>query len=129
MRFLHPSEPGLGYALRQPGASRFDGVCVCRCFGIGESQSTSSTSAATNAASDNADIVQGGAVTRAGDFSDVQSGGVRNEDEGTVIALTEGSKITTGVDVAGASISGGVNVTTADPQVLRDAFAAVAALN
>jgi len=87
----------------------------CYCF----SSSKSSTSAATNAASDNADIVEGGAATRIGDFSK----------DNTVLNLTEGSKLTTGVDVAGASIGGDVTVTTADPELVGKALEEVTRLS
>jgi hypothetical protein len=87
----------------------------CYCF----SSSRSSTSAATEAASDNADIVGTGAATRVGDFSD----------SNTVLNLTEGAKLTTGVDVAGANIGGNVNVTTADPELVGKALDEVTRLS
>jgi len=125
MRYQHPSERGFGSdTIGGDTRRRFSEGQRCYCF----SSSESSTSAATNAASDNADIVQGGAVTKAGDFSDVQSGGVRNESTGSVIALENGARLNTGVDLASAQVGHDVNVTTSDPQLVGQALAEVSRL-
>jgi hypothetical protein len=101
------------------------GTRINYCF----SSSESSTSAATNAASDNADIVQGGAVTKAGDFSDVQSGNSnRNEGDGTILSLEGGSKLNLGNDFSGANVHD-VNIETADPELVAKALEEVTRLS
>jgi len=112
--YTHPSEPDY------IGARHHGWLSWTRCYcNFGPKQdTTSTTSPTTTTATDEAVLTQGGGdVTKAGDFSDVTS---------TSLNIGAGAKLG-GVDVSGANLSGGLTVTTADPQVVRDALAAVAA--
>src|SRR6185369_7738198 len=113
--YTHPSEPD--YIGARHHGWRSWTRCYCN-FGP-KQDTTSTTSPTTTTATDEGVVSGGGDVIKGGDFADVTSISQKTN-------LAEGAKIA-GVDVSGANVTGGLTVTTADPQIVRDAIAAVAA--
>lgn len=116
----HPSERNFDAWSVTPGTFFRLGQRCCGLFGnLGPTSTSTSITTSENVTATDEGVVSGGDVTKAGDFSDLT-----NISQKTT--LSDSAKLV-GVDVSGANVQGGLNVTTSDPGIVRDALAAIQA--